>query len=280
MRLSGRKRSFRTQPFTERQRLALLSLIALNLAVFVAQLFLEICQPGSVRQYLGLSQQGIDQAYSWQFVTAIFLHDGPWHLLGNLLIFYLLGRDLEVIIGQRHFVYLYLAGGIAGELGHLFLLPSTTVLYAASGGVAAVVAAYATILPELELTAMMFFIVPVRLKAKHIAYAATALAALLVCVDRQGIVVHSAYLGGGAAGWLYAHLLGFGQPSFLQRFLRHHKVEAERIRHLSLGDLMTQEIDPLLEKISRDGVFSLTRSERRLLSQARQRMLQRDQDKD
>ncbi len=276
MRLSGRKRSFRASPSIERQRLALLTLIAINLSVYIAQLFLEVCQPGSVREYLGLSQHGIDQAYSWQFATAFFLHDGPWHLLGNLLIFYLLGRDLEVIIGQRHFVYLYLAGGVAGELGHLFLLPSNTVLFAASGGVAAVVAAYATILPELELTAMMFFIVPVRLKAKHIAYGATALAALLVCIDRQGVVVHSAYLGGGAAGWLYAHLLGFGRPSFLQRFLRHQKLETERLRHLSLGDLMTQEINPLLEKISRDGLFSLTRSERRLLAQARMRMLQRD----
>ncbi len=280
MRLSGRKRSYRAQPFTERQRLALLSLLALNLAIFVGQLLLDVCQPGSVRQYLALSQEGIDQAYSWQFITALFLHNGPWHLLGNLLIFYLLGRDLEVIIGQRHLIYLYLAGGIAGELGHLFLLPSTTVLYGACGGVAAVVAAYATILPELELTAMMFFLVPVRLKAKHIAYAATGLAAVLICVDRHGVVLHSAYLGGGAAGWLYAHLLGFGQPSFLQRFLRHQKLEAERIRHLSVDDLIRQEIDPLLEKISRDGIFSLTRAERRLLSQARQRMLQQDQGND
>src|SRR6478752_3147170 len=133
MRLSGRKRSFRAPPYTERQRLALLSLLALNLAVFVGQLFLEVWQPGSVRQYFGLSQQGIDQAYSWQFATALFLHDGPWHLLGNLLILYLLGRDLEVILGQRHFVYLYLTGAVAGELGHLFLMPSATVLLAASG---------------------------------------------------------------------------------------------------------------------------------------------------
>jgi membrane associated rhomboid family serine protease len=263
---------------TERRRLALLTLISVNIAVFVLQLFLEVYQPGCVREYLGLSQRGIDQAYSWQFFTAIFLHDGPWHLLGNVLIFYLLGRDLEVIIGQRHFVYLYLSGAIAGELGHLFLLPSTTVLYAASGGVAAVVTAYATILPELELTAMMFFIVPIRLKAKHIAYGALALAAILVCIDRNGVVVHSAYLGGGAAGWLYAHLLGFGRPSFLQRFLRHHQLEAERLDHMTTDELIAFEIDPLLEKISRDGLLSLTRSERRTLARARMKILQKDGD--
>lgn len=276
--MSGRRRSSYAQPLTERRRLALLTLISVNIAVFVLQLFLEVYQPGYVREYLGLSQRGIDQAYSWQFFTAIFLHDGPWHLLGNVLIFYLLGRDLEVIIGQRHFVYLYLSGAIAGELGHLFLLPSTTVLFAASGGVAAVVTAYATILPELELTAMMFFIVPIRLKAKHIAYGALALAAILVFIDRNGVVVHSAYLGGGAAGWLYAHLLGFGRPSFLQRLMRHHQLEAERLDHMTTAELMAFEIDPLLEKISRDGLFSLTRSERRALARARMKILQKDGD--
>jgi membrane associated rhomboid family serine protease len=276
MRLSGRKRSSYAQHSTERKRLALLTLIWMNIAVFILQLFLEVFQPGSVRELLGLSQRGIDQAYSWQFVTAIFLHDGPWHLLGNMLIFYLLGRDLEVIIGQRHFVYLYLSGAIAGELGHLFLLPANTVLFAASGGVAAVVAAYATILPELELTAMVLFTVPIRLKAKHIAYGAMALAAVLVCVDRGGMVIHSAYLGGGAAGWLYAHLLGFGRPSFLQRLLRHHQLEAERLDHMTVDELMAFEIDPLLEKISRKGFPSLTRSERRALARARIKILQKD----
>jgi membrane associated rhomboid family serine protease len=273
MRLSGRKRSY-TQPWTERQRIALLTLLGVNLAVFVAQLFLEVYQPGVVRTYLGLSDRGVQDAYAWQFLTAMFLHDGPWHLLGNMLILYLLGRDLEVILGQRHFVYLYLAGAIGGELGHMFLMPSSTVLFAASGGVAAVVVAYATILPELELTAMMFFIVPVRLKAKHLATGAIVLALLLLCVDRSGTVVHSAFLGGCAAGWLYAHLLGFGRPSFLQRLLRHQRVEAERYDQLTSEQLMAQEIDPLLEKIARKGLGSLTRRERRSLARARERMMQ------
>ena len=275
MRLSGRKRSSYTRIPTERQRLALLALLGLNLAVFISQLFLEVAQPGAVRTYLGLSDQGIHEAYAWQFFTAMFLHDGPWHLLGNMLIFYLLGRDLEVILGQRHFVYLYLAGAVGGELGHLFLMPSNSVLFAASGGVAAVVVAYATILPELELTAMMFFVVPVRLKAKHLASGAIVLAVLLVCVDRGHTVVHSACLGGCAAGWLYAHLLGFGRPSFLQRLLRHHRVETERYEQMTIDQLMSQEIDPLLEKISRKGLLSLTRGERRSLARARERILQK-----
>lgn len=275
MRLSGRKHSSYTRRWTQRQPIALLALIGLNVAVFVLQLFLDAYQPGFVRDYLGLSDQGVRDAYAWQFLTALFLHSGPWHLLGNMLILYLLGRDLEVILGQRHFVYLYLAGAIGGELGHLFLMPSPSILLAASGGVVAVVVAYATILPELELTAMMFFVLPVRLKAKHLAFGAFALAILLLCLDRTHTVVHSACLGGCAAGWLYAHLLGFGRPSFLQRLLRQHRAEVERFDHMTVEQLMTEEIDPLLEKISRGGLVSLTRTERRNLSRAREKILQK-----
>jgi membrane associated rhomboid family serine protease len=277
MHLSGRKYASDTQPWTQRQRIVLLTLISANLAVFAAQLLLETDQPGFVRDYLGISDRGVRDAYAWQFVTAMFLHNGPWHLLGNMLLLYFLGRDLELILGQRHFLYLYLAGAIGGELGHLFLMPPDAVLLGASGGVAAVVVAYATMLPELELTGTRFFMVPLHLKAKHFAYGVIALAFILVCVERTGTVSHSAYLGGCAAGWLYAHLLGFGQPSFLQRLLRQHRAKAERYAHMSIAQLMTEEIDPLLEKISCYGIASLTRAERRSLTRARERMVEKAQ---
>jgi membrane associated rhomboid family serine protease len=277
MHLSGRKYASDTQPWTQRQRIVLLTLISANLAVFAAQLLLETDQPGFVRDYLGISDRGVRDAYAWQFVTAMFLHNGPWHLLGNMLVLYFLGRDLELILGQRHFLYLYLAGAIGGELGHLFLMPPNTVLLGASGGVAAVVVAYATMLPDLELTGTRFFMVPLHLKAKHLAYGVIALALVLVCVDRTGTVSHSAYLGGCAAGWLYAHLLGFGQPSFLQRLLHQHRAEAERYAHMTIEQLMSEEIDPLLEKISRYGLMSLSRNERRSLLKAREKILHKTQ---
>src|SRR5438132_8768669 len=168
MPLSGRKPSFSTRYWTQRQRIVLLTLIGANAAVFVAQLFLETSQPGFVRDYLGISDRGVRDAYAWQFITAMFLHNGAWHFVLNMFVLYLFGRDVESILGQRHFLYLYLAGAIAGELGHLFLMPSDTVLLAASGGVAAVLIAYATILPELELKALMLFVVPSRIKSKHL----------------------------------------------------------------------------------------------------------------
>jgi membrane associated rhomboid family serine protease len=199
------------------------------------------------------------------------MHNGPWHLLGNMAALYFLGRDVESIIGQRHFFFLYFYGAIAGELGHLFLMPQTTVLLAASGGVAAVTMAYATVLPELELTAVTL-IVPLRLKAKYLAYGLVAVGAALMIVDRSGAVSHSAYLGGCAAGWLYAHLLGFGRPSVLQRALHQRKNAAERLAQMDAGEFIALEVDPLLEKISREGMQSLTRAERRTLELGREKL--------
>ena len=278
MRLSGRKYSSYTRHWTRQQRIVLLGLIGINLIAFSAQLVIEASQPGFVWSYLALSDTGIRDAYAWQFLTAMFLHIGPWHLLGNMLILYLLGRDLESILGQRHFLYLYIAGGITGELGHLFLMPNTSVVYAASGGVAAVVVAYAAILPELELTALMFFVVPIRLKAKHLGYATFVLGLMLLWLDREQTVSHSVYLGGAVAGWIYAHLLGFGHPSLLQRFLSQRKAEANRFDQMSAEQLMTDEIDPLLEKIARSGLTSLTRKEKKILARAREKILEKTSD--
>lgn len=272
MRLSGRKPSSLTRPWTQHQRVVLLALIGANVVAFVTQLFLDAYEPGFVRHYLGLSEAGVQNAYAWQFATAIFLHGGVWHLLGNTIVLYLVGRDVESILGQRHFFLLYLAGAVAGELGHLFLLPGTSVLLGASGGVAAVLMAYATILPELELTALRLFGGALRLKAKHLAYGAIGAGLILLVLDRHGTLTHSAYLGGCAAGWLYVHLLGFGRPSCIQRALRQRKATAERFRLMDAGRFIAEEVDPLLEKISREGLQSLTRSERRTLATAREKL--------
>jgi membrane associated rhomboid family serine protease len=214
----------------------------------------------------------VQNAYGWQFFTAAFVCAGPWHLLGNTIVLYLLGRDVESVIGQRQFLFLYAAGAIAGELGHLATMPKETVLLGASGGVAAVLMAYATILPEIELTSMVLFVVPLRLKAKHLAYGAVALATLLVFVDRNGVVSHSSWLGGCGAGWLFAHLLGFGRPSVVQRALHERKAKADRYRHMNAEQFIAEEVDPLLEKIAREGIQSLSRGERRILAQAREKL--------
>jgi membrane associated rhomboid family serine protease len=275
MRLSGRKASAQTRDRAIRRPAILFALIGVNLGSFAAQVCLELWEPGSVRDYLAISDHGVRDAYAWQFVTASVLHIGPWHLLANLVVLCLLGRDLESILGRRHFLYLYISGAVAGEFGHLFLMPSQSVLFAGSGGVAALVVAYAAILPELELTPIRFFIMPIRIKAKHAANIAFVVALVLLCIDRAPMVAHSAWLGGCAAGWVYAHLLGFGQPSALQRLLQERREQAHRYERMTIEELMQDEIDPLLEKISKRGIGSLSRRERRSLARAREQIVAR-----
>ena len=273
MRLSRGKPSIFARPWQESRRVVLLGLIALNVASFVTQLFLDAFEPGFVHDYLALSKNGVENAYAWQFVTAPLLYGNSWHFLGNLLVLYILGQDIESILGQRHFFYLFLSGAIGGELSHLFLMPSETLLYAASGGVAAVVIAYATILPELDLIAWRVRRFSLRVKAKQIACGILFLSLVMLMVDRNGAVIHSAIPGGLAAGWLYSNLLGFGHASWLQRLLRSRREAAERVERMSAAEFIEHEIDPVLDKISRSGMQSLTRAELRILSRAREKVV-------
>src|SRR5205814_8278534 len=219
MRLSGRKTSRFTRSWAPPQRIVLYSLLGLNAAAFITQIVLTSWNRGFVLEYLGLSDRGISDAYAWQFFTAPLLYNNVWHFLANMLVLYFIGRDVEAIIGQRKFLFLYLFGAFAGELGHLFLMPPDTVLFAASGGTAAVLAAYATMLPELETPVMLLFMVPLRLKMRTIGQLAVIGAVVLLIFDRHGSVGHSAVIGGALAVWLYAHLLGFGSVFLLQRMV-------------------------------------------------------------
>jgi len=273
MRLSGRKASRFTRSWAPPQRIVLLSLIGLNAAAFIVQLVLTSWNQPFVLEYLGLSDRGINDAYAWQFFTAPLLHNNIWHFAADMLVLYFIGRDVEAIIGQRQFLFLYLFGAFSGELGHLFLMPSDCVLFGASGGVAAIFVAYATILPELEMTTLLLFMVPVRLKMRRLAQIALVGAVALLLYDRSGAVGHSAFVGGAFAGWFYAHLLGFGRTSLLQRVLRQRRLEAARLKSMRADQFVAEEIDPLLEKISQRGLASLSRRERRLLEQAREKML-------
>ena len=272
MRLSRGKPSIFAKPWRQSRPLVLLALVVLSVGSFVAQVFLDAYQPGFVREFLALSDRGLHDAYAWQFVTAPLLFGNTWHFFASVIVLYLLGRDIESILGQRHFFYLFVSGAISGELGHLFLMPSETILYAASGGVAALLIAYATILPELDLIAWRVSRFSFHLKAKHAAVAIALISLVMLVIDRHGAVVHSAIPGGLAAGWLYSNLLGFGHSSWLRRLLQKRRDAAERVQRMSREEFIELEIDPVLEKISRSGMQSLNRAERRILAQAREKV--------
>ena len=59
---------------------------------------------------------------------------------------------------------------------------------------------------------------------------------------------------------------------FSSAYLRERRIEQERHHQMSPEEFISEKIDPLLEKILRSGLASLTRAERRVLAQAREKM--------
>lgn len=274
------------QPFTRRWSAGKPSvtalLIALHCAAFSAQCVIELVKAdwmlntGWLMQWIALSGAGIDAGRYWQFVSFPLLHHGPlpFHLLGNMLLLYLAGREVEPIIGTRHFVALYVLGNLIGGVTHWFGMPGSE-LVGASAGVAALVAAYSTILPELEVTVNLFFVVPLRLRAKYLALAFVAVALLLCATMTAPAIGPVAVLAGSFLGWLYVKQLGFGNPLAIQRYIFNKRQRAARLERMSADQFISAEIDPILDKIARDGMHSLSRAERKILEKGREKIAAR-----
>ncbi|MCX7887307.1 MAG: hypothetical protein N3B01_08680, partial [Verrucomicrobiae bacterium] len=130
----------------------------------------------------------------------------------------------------------------------------------------ACVVAFATMFPDREVTLLLFFVLPIRLKAKYLALIAVAADLVPVLEGTGGRVAHLAHLGGAALGWFWVRALGYGRP------LTVRWVRFRTRRRRSTEEFIREEIDPILDKIAKHGIESLTRRERRILEAARRRL--------
>jgi membrane associated rhomboid family serine protease len=123
---------------------ATFALIAINVAVYLAEIASGpggIDSPGaSLIIHYGLFAPSVAGGEWYRLVTSGFLHEGLWHLGGNMLLLFFLGRILEPGIGTPRFVALYAASLLAGSFGALLLSPES-LSYGASGAVFGVLGA-------------------------------------------------------------------------------------------------------------------------------------------
>jgi membrane associated rhomboid family serine protease len=101
-------------------------------------------------------------------LTAMFLHGGWLHLLGNMLFLLIFGNNVEDRMGRLAFLVFYLICGYAAAYGFaLFTGPDTTALIGASGAIAGVLGAYLVIFPRARVLSLLtfFFFLPVWLPA-------------------------------------------------------------------------------------------------------------------
>jgi len=73
--------------------------------------------------------------YWWQLLTSMFVHVNLIHIALNMYFFYILGRQLETLVGGKVVVVTYLLSGLTGNVLSLFLLPPYTISAGASGAI-------------------------------------------------------------------------------------------------------------------------------------------------
>ena len=253
-------------------------IIWINVIVFLLQQVLNATGFPQFELLLSLSGDGLRRGYIWQPITYMFLHGGIWHILINLFILWFFGREVEYFIGPKYFTRLYLGAGLAGAaLWLAFNFHSGVPVVGASAAVLGCVIAFATLFPDREVTLLVFFVLPITLKAKYLALVAIAFDVVPLLQGTEPGVAHLAHLGGAALGYLYIKQLGYGAtPRWLMRLQSiGSRLKPRRRpppREMSPDEYMREQVDPILDKIAREGMQSLTRSERKILESAKDLM--------
>ena len=175
---------------------ALKAIIAANVAVFFAQLFVSGITP-----LLGLRPASVfGTLWLWQPATYMFLHSGLFHILFNMLALWMFGTELERMWGTRYFLRFYFITGVgAGLLTTIFaLLPfsvSQQVYYSvtigASGAVYGLLLAYAMYFPERQIYMYLVFPIPAK-----IFVAIMGAIAFYASLSGSGGVANATHLGG------------------------------------------------------------------------------------
>jgi membrane associated rhomboid family serine protease len=255
-------------------------LVGLHVAVAILAAILVAFGAGSILVWLQFDSAAVLYGGQvWRLFTYAFVH-APSALLWFAVEMYMLfvfGREVERFIGGRAYVGLYL----------LLLIAPTVVLTtwglwqrsALAGSPAlhfGIFVAFATIYPHVELF--------LRIMAKWIALilAGVYTLQLLAYHAWNDLVVVWTSIG---AAFLFIELRGAGPELVWWSSLKarigpkpkFHVVQNTRARRVVDPDDVYTSIDPILDKISKFGIGSLTASERRQLDRERERLLKKSE---
>ncbi len=99
--------------------------------------------------------------FAWaSVVTAMFLHGGWMHFLGNMLYLWIFGDNVEDRMGHVRYLFFYLLCGTAATLAHVASAPSSLVpTIGASGAIAGVMGAYFVLYPRSRVLTLVFLVV-------------------------------------------------------------------------------------------------------------------------
>jgi membrane associated rhomboid family serine protease len=186
------------------------ALVAINVAVFVYQAFLEYdVSPEASHafvQKLAVTPSLLLSPAVWSqmpipapltMLTSMFVHAGPMHLLGNLLYLWVFGDNIEDALGHLNYLVFYLVCGMGAAVAQVMIDPGSTIpMVGASGAIAGVLGAYLVLHPQAQVLTWVFI---------RIMYVpAAALLGIWFAIQ-----IFSAFAGGDSGVAWYAHIGGF-----------------------------------------------------------------------
>lgn len=270
---------------------ALTRLIYINIGVFLViriinVFFFLLNQDFSLISWLALPADISQLVYKpWTLITYMFLHFDFLHILFNILWLYWLGKLFLFYFNEKQLIGIYLLGGIVGGIFFLAaynLFPAFanqvpfSQLLGASASVIAIVIAVAMWAPNHTIN--LLFVGPI--KMKYIALVAVAMYVIGIASSNAG--GNLAHIGGAAFGLLFvlqyrknndltkgvSSLLDKGAKLFKpkQKIKITYKGKAnDDIEYNRQQNLKQEEVNRVLEKISKSGYDSLTKEEKELL---------------
>ena len=273
---------------------ATMALLVVNVVAFVLQSAVERFSNFPTNAWFALSVEGLRHGYAWQLLTYQLMHSGLLHLVLNCWMIYVFGREVEETLGRNSFLTLYFTSGVIGGLfqalagvllGGAFALP----VVGASAGASGLLAAFATLYPERPLMLLLFFIIPVNMRAKFLLLFG-GLVTLFGLVVPTGNIAHAAHLGGLLTGIVfvrYAIYWHWHWPRLrrtpprplrplvkapLRASAQWGQTNVRVVEDLPPDEFLSKAVDPILDKISAQGIQSLTERERKILETAREKM--------
>lgn len=263
-------------------RTAVVNIIAICVGLYLAD-WLFFNEEHTLTYLLALRETTLFTPWLWwQFLTYGFVHDPrPSHIIANMLQLFFLGREIEGRYGTREFWLLYLAMIVVGGLAHVLVnLGTSYLLLGASGAVNGVVLLFVLNYPRATLALFPF---PILIPAWFVGLALVVLNTFgalsevgLVPGGEGSRIAFVVHLAGLAFAYLYFRfrwnfsqfLSGLGGSWLKIKRAPRLRVVDEENEDNEIGDA---EIDRILEKISEQGLESLTRRERESLMHAARR---------
>lgn len=237
-------------------------LIAANAAVFV----LTYLSPMTGRLLAFIPQLVLYMP--WTPITYMFVHAGLAHIFFNMLALFFFGPPVEHRLGARRFLWLYFLSGLGGAALSFVFSPATPIV-GASAAVMGVMFAFARYWPREKI---LLWIIPV--EAWLAVVIMSAIAMFGATSGFEPGIAHFAHLGGIAGGWVYLAVSDRLSPArkFKQMATpartRATPQDAQRwatIPRDGLHPVNREELDRILDKISRSGLASLTVDEKAFL---------------